>query len=488
MASRYPTTKVDNYCFNPRHVIDNDKDIIVPCGKCDGCLLHKSNEWSMRITNEVESNLYTIFFTLTYNNDFLPKMIQVGHSHLGFSWKSDNCFNVRFDGTRVVPRLDHISIDHPFDSVPIQNFQFDNLLPYASKRDIQLFLKLIRKDIDINLSSIYKNENLRFRYLVVSEYGPTTFRPHYHGLIFCNSCVLAEYLCDVSLYKNWQMCDKDLFQQYTKFANPSVAGYLSNYVTSRAVLPRVYQCSDIKPFRLASKNPAIGFLSFDNYEVSQKVSSGNIEYIKEVAAIDSKFIFRYPKAYMRSVFPKCFQYRKLIYRRLYEIYSACYLDAQRRRTGEGTISSFNRLRAFMHPMNFNASLKCYKFCVQYGCNPHYYLYCLDMYYYKADMYALSQFYQSMEHKDVMDIARSYDNFGYLVQNRHHLRRSLQLAIELFLVSLNIQYNDWDSVDLLNTLGFRVPNVDYENEVKDILDNSVKVPKFNEKYGFAPHIV
>lgn len=227
------------------------------------------------------------------------------------------------------------------------------------------------------------------------------------------------------------MCDKDLFQQYTKFANPSVAGYLSNYVTSHSLLPRVYQCSDIKPFRLASKNPAIGFLSFDKYEVSQKVSSGVIEFIKEVSSLDSKYIFRYPKAFMRSVFPKCFQYRKLTYGRLYEIYSACYFDVQRRGSGEDFVPSFSGLRAFMHPMNYNASLKCYKFCVECGCHPHYYLYCLDMYYYKADMFALSQFYQSMANKDVMDIARSYDNFGYLVQNRHHLKRSMQLAIELF---------------------------------------------------------
>lgn len=139
-------------------------------------------------------------------------------------------------------------------------------------------------------------------------------------------------------------------------------------------------------------------------------------------------------------------------------------------------------------MNYNASLKCYKFCVECGCHPHYYLYCLDMYYYKADMFALSQFYQSMANKDVMDIARSYDNFGYLVQNRHHLKRSMQLAIELFLVSLNIQYNDWDSIDMLSTLGVTCVSPEYKAEVDDILDNSVKIPKFNEKFGFAPHIV
>ena len=74
MASRFPSTKVATYCFNPVHVVDNDKDLLVPCGKCDGCLLHKANEWSMRLVNEIESNTFSIFFTLTYDNYYLPKL------------------------------------------------------------------------------------------------------------------------------------------------------------------------------------------------------------------------------------------------------------------------------------------------------------------------------------------------------------------------------------------------------------------------------
>lgn len=42
--------------------------------------------------------------------------------------------------------------------------------------------------------------------------------------------------------------------------------------------------------------------------------------------------------------------------------------------------------------------------------------------------------------------------------------------------------------MLSTLGVTCVSPEYKAEVDDILDNSVKIPKFNEKFGFAPHIV
>ena len=74
MASRYVSTPVVDYCFNPIRVFDDGKDIIVPCGKCDGCLLHKANEWSMRCGMEIEGSPATIFGSLTYSNKYYPKL------------------------------------------------------------------------------------------------------------------------------------------------------------------------------------------------------------------------------------------------------------------------------------------------------------------------------------------------------------------------------------------------------------------------------
>ena len=140
MASRYTQFTPVDYCYNPIHVVDSasDKDIIVPCGKCDGCLLHKANEWSMRCGMEIESSPATIFGTLTYDNKYLPKLYPVydrcGDKVLKF-WVSDHAENVRFNSVRDVRREDNIVINHPYDSIPIQKWDNENrpAINYMSK-------------------------------------------------------------------------------------------------------------------------------------------------------------------------------------------------------------------------------------------------------------------------------------------------------------------------------------------------------------------
>ena len=128
MASRYTQYNPVDYCFSPVHVVDSDsdKDIIVPCGKCDGCLLHKANEWSMRCGMEIENSPATIFGTLTYDNKYLPKLYPVyGKNRLDTLWISDHSENVRFNSVKDVRREDSIVINHPYISIDIQNW--DNL-------------------------------------------------------------------------------------------------------------------------------------------------------------------------------------------------------------------------------------------------------------------------------------------------------------------------------------------------------------------------
>ena len=147
MASRYPITQVVDYCYNPIHVVDDDKDIIVPCGRCDGCLLHKANEWSMRCGMEIEDTPCTIFGSLTYENKYLPKLARVdsckfvrygnfksdGSCDLIMDsqsvWISDHPYNIRFNGVQDVLREDHITVGYayaPLDVVGWDNYNFNH--------------------------------------------------------------------------------------------------------------------------------------------------------------------------------------------------------------------------------------------------------------------------------------------------------------------------------------------------------------------------
>lgn len=100
-----------------------ERFINVPCGKCLACRINKRREWTQRLLNESYSASSSYFITLTYSDEYLPR--------------DDN----------------------------------DN--PCVSKRDVQLFMKRLRKT--------YGNG---IRYFIGSEYGPETLRPHYHGIIY----------------------------------------------------------------------------------------------------------------------------------------------------------------------------------------------------------------------------------------------------------------------------------------------------------------
>lgn len=274
MASRIPCTHVIDYCFHPIHVVDENKDLFVPCGKCDGCLLHRANEWSMRVGMECEATPFSIFCTLTYDNKYLPKLKVIKRVDDLSSSKykassyyvltSDNDLNIRFNGVEDVRRKEEFAtkfftcdVD---DFKTIQNFPFKDFTCYSSKRDFQLYLKLLRKDLE-NVGIIRKNESKCFRYFAVSEYGPTTFRAHIHFILFPKNEQIATYLIEYGLYKNWQMCHKDRFEGYTHFCDSGARGYLTQYLTQFSTIPPLYKDNkELKPFRLSSKSPAIGYV------------------------------------------------------------------------------------------------------------------------------------------------------------------------------------------------------------------------------------
>ena len=94
--------------------------ITVRCGHCVECESQRASEWSHRIMDELSLHKEAFFLTLTYNDDLIP-------------------------------------IDH-------------NLC----KRDVQLFIKRLRKHISPT----------KIRYFMCGEYGSKNERPHYHLLIF----------------------------------------------------------------------------------------------------------------------------------------------------------------------------------------------------------------------------------------------------------------------------------------------------------------
>lgn len=96
-------------------------DMVVPCGRCSFCAATRRSDWATRLEYESKLHLDKKFITLTYANP---------HLH----WKHGNS--------------------------------------QLHKPDVQRWFKRVRK------------AGYKVRYFLVGEYGSTTFRPHYHVLLF----------------------------------------------------------------------------------------------------------------------------------------------------------------------------------------------------------------------------------------------------------------------------------------------------------------
>lgn len=107
--------------------------LTIPCGKCIGCRLDYSRQWANRCMLELKYHERACFVTLTYDQ-----------------------FHVR----------------RSFYPEPDTGCAMPSLT--LRKRDLQLFFKRLRK----------RFPGTTIRYFGCGEYGPDTFRPHYHLIIF----------------------------------------------------------------------------------------------------------------------------------------------------------------------------------------------------------------------------------------------------------------------------------------------------------------
>lgn len=96
----------------------------VPCGHCTACRIQRTSEWSIRLMHELDSYDRSVFVTLTYDDDHIP----------------------------------------------LSDCMYATLV----KADAQKFMKRLRKALP----------DRHIKYFLCGEYGDTTFRPHYHAIIF----------------------------------------------------------------------------------------------------------------------------------------------------------------------------------------------------------------------------------------------------------------------------------------------------------------
>lgn len=259
MITKELKNKLLTRCQHPRTIVNKytHEPVVVPCGSCPSCLLRRSAIQTNLLTTYSTQFRYAYFVTLTYAPCFLPTL-EVSVVETCTDDVADvPCVpdinnldagdpNTYLFGFRSVPRTVSIKLKtstvertfkdpevkftYPMKSKDILSIlkkvkhNIPNRIPYICNRDLDLFLKRLR--------SYYLDEKLR--YYAVSEYGPTSFRPHWHLLLFSNSERFSETICEnVSKAWSYGRCDTSLSRGYA-------ALYVASYLNSFVALPDFY--------------------------------------------------------------------------------------------------------------------------------------------------------------------------------------------------------------------------------------------------------
>lgn len=221
------------------------KPIKIACGQCLGCRLDYSRAWAVRCVKEAELHDENCFITLTYDDENLPEG------------------------------------------------------PTLIKRDFQLFMKKLRKEISPQ----------RVRFYMCGEYGEKYGRPHYHAVLFGYDFPDKEPIGRSNQYgKNLdQLYSSAMLQNIWKKGFVSVgavtfesAAYVARYVMKKVTGEKADQhykkigtdnqtiIDAIPEYTTCSRRPGIAADWFEQYGKNECYPSDTITYRKGQKIVEVK--------------------------------------------------------------------------------------------------------------------------------------------------------------------------------------------------------
>ena len=289
-------------CEHPIEIVSHGVKRKVPCGKCDYCRSIRNIGMAQRINLEMRSHKFGIFFTLTYAEINLPKFV----------------YDMKYNGF-YVPNCDHdlnrfglhgcddsgLFVSAPYISKGSRSVidSYMNRLgfvPFLRKKDIQDFVKRVRIKIDRHKDLQNENkEDLQIIYAINGEYGPTTFKPHSHGLFLFDNEKLSKVLPQI-IHEAWPYGSSRC--RFTKYDEKS--DYVAKYLNSIARFPNIYRIREFHPFLLVSKSHPLGLRSFSEEEVRKVATSGSYEIVRQDLRTGKNISVPLPPSIERRLFPK----------------------------------------------------------------------------------------------------------------------------------------------------------------------------------------
>lgn len=301
IIEKYGTTVYDN--------------IELKCGKCKGCRLDRSKDWSIRLMHEKHIFPDAIFVTFTYDEDHLPA-----------------------NGTLV-------------------------------DTDFRLFMKRLRKKYQGVKSMKMPNGKIQnpIRYYMSGEYGTKRGRPHYHAIIFnfrpfdevpCKQTPLNpvgdKFYTSAQLtklwgkgYTNYSEVTQESCNYVAQYIMKKVGGEMADNHYKRYVEPytdpetgEIHDTIQLKPeFSAMTTQPGIGYFFYQKYPQMlhpdiDRTSVRSKKGIKQVAV---------PRYYLKQLQKTNEEQAHLVTeRRRDKIEQSEAIDAQRVKDGLPSEKSYER--------------------------------------------------------------------------------------------------------------------------------------------------
>ena len=369
------TERAKYSCTSPIKITQNNREYICSCGYCLGCASLRRNNQISAIRDYASRFKYCYFTLLTYNQAHVPHYVRVVDSsdfvinprtqekeYFSQYIRLYPTFNRGYRDTYIVNNSVPARYDYS-DSFTLyqsdsefltgsrrqSNRFFENSIFLPSVRDVQLFLKRLRKNINTyakkhnypdglprkcsrtaSLAERVEANPYYLGYYLVSEYGGSdkhggngTYRPHYH-IIFCfNSDFIGSHICGL-VRLSWR-----LGMSNTQLSDGHAAEYVASYVSPVSSLPRMFSRPNLRPFRLHSigvRKEIIGAPT----GISELSRFSSLAINGVTLPVDNKYVTVYPSG---SYITQLFQRPKVDYLenfgRFYGLYSKVYSGLER---------------------------------------------------------------------------------------------------------------------------------------------------------------
>lgn len=404
-------------CENPYMIRDTHGHLQkVRCGVCPQCKQSSKNRTSSLLQLEIKNWKYCIFFTLTYNNHWLPKvrtfrddcgflrlrpigraakLLKYYPDYAEYDYKLVNSVYAKQEDTYhnvYIPKIENYSNTNDFGILLYSDIQL------FKKRFIKNYFKYVKKQCP----SAFDNGYPKYKFFYCGEYGTTTYRPHFHLLFLFDDYRLCTSLSTFRnfVYNNWSCRTRrkkgfnrfkiSHFANYRRFTLPdevqsperpnfsfvdtsetsAVSSYVSSYVSSASNLPSVLQ---FKPWCAKTITPRGKFGSFGSHENEANEVMQKVAYLETRPKVffhygdyfqKTEFVFQnksqsfepvtlpYSNGLIRTLFCKPFGYSQISHKHLQSIFKTVFINVTKAFSRYKKLGEFYSFDEFISSSDF----------------------------------------------------------------------------------------------------------------------------------------